>query len=87
MLIPSLVVLVSLVSASVAQSLSSSLSGIDTVYPTDSGYADASAPFNSRFAYQPVAIAYAKSVDDISTIVKAGVAAGVNVVARSGGHR
>ena len=69
-----------------ASSLSASLAGIRTIYPKDSGYAAASTPYNLRFAWKPVAISYPNSAQQVSQAIKAGAAAKVNTVARSGGH-
>ncbi|KAG9016327.1 hypothetical protein FRB90_003291, partial [Tulasnella sp. 427] len=51
-----------------------------------SGYGGASQAFNRRFTYQPAAIVYPKSKEEVGLMVKCAAAAGVPVVARSGGH-
>ena len=48
-------------------------------------YADQKGVDNLRFNFQPAAITYPKSPEDVSKIVKIGASSGLKVVARSGG--
>ncbi|KAF8166661.1 hypothetical protein K438DRAFT_1921482 [Mycena galopus ATCC 62051] len=60
--------------------------GITALYPGNSAYAAASQAFNLRFSISPAAIAYPTTVQQVSQVVQAGTALGMQVVARSGGH-
>ncbi|KAF9263865.1 glucooligosaccharide oxidase [Marasmius fiardii PR-910] len=60
--------------------------GITALFPNSDGYSAASASYNLRLSFAPSAIAYPKSPNDVSEIVKLGAANNLNVVARSGGH-
>ena len=48
-------------------------------------HADQRGAVNLRFNFQPAAITYPKSPEDVSRIVKIGASSGLKVVARSGG--
>ncbi|KAJ3548899.1 hypothetical protein NMY22_g1086 [Coprinellus aureogranulatus] len=69
--------------------LISSLSGISGgfrfTYPGQSDYASAISPFNLRYSYQPAAVTYVNSAQQVSQVVKIGYDLGYNVVARAGG--
>ncbi|KDR73360.1 hypothetical protein GALMADRAFT_251979 [Galerina marginata CBS 339.88] len=54
--------------------------------PGDSGYANASAPVNLRFAFQPAAITFPYTTLDVSEILKITSSHNHQAVARSGGH-
>ncbi|KAG6829565.1 hypothetical protein H0H92_004112 [Tricholoma furcatifolium] len=75
-------------SAKAQGDLQSNLSadGIDASFPGDSTYATASSSFNLRFSYQPAAVTYPKTQQEVSEVVKLGAAYNMTVVARSGGH-
>ncbi|KAF8229617.1 glucooligosaccharide oxidase [Tricholoma matsutake] len=60
--------------------------GISAVFPGDSGYGNASTPFNLRFSFQPAAVTFPKTPEDISNIIKIGASSGLQIVARGGGH-
>ncbi|RDB16274.1 putative FAD-linked oxidoreductase YgaK [Hypsizygus marmoreus] len=60
--------------------------GINASFPGDASYTLASSPFNLRFTFQPAAIAFPKTAQEVSEIVKIGAAQKLRVVARSGGH-
>ncbi|KAF5343577.1 hypothetical protein D9758_012984 [Tetrapyrgos nigripes] len=66
--------------------LKSDLTGVTTMFPGSSGYADASKAFNRRFSFQPAAIAFPTTANQVAQIVKAGAANGMKIVARGGGH-
>ncbi|KAF8824686.1 glucooligosaccharide oxidase [Lentinula edodes] len=59
---------------------------VEALFQDDAGYVAASQPYNLRYIVEPIAIAYPESVEQISTVVKAGVNQTLKVVARSGGH-
>lgn len=60
---------------------------IQAIYQGDRGYADASRPFNLRYAsVSPAAIVYPNSADDVSSILQAAMAANISAQAKSGGH-
>ncbi|KAJ3515603.1 hypothetical protein NMY22_g14414 [Coprinellus aureogranulatus] len=71
--------------------LISSLSGISGgfrfTYPGQSDYTSAISPFNLRYSYQPAAVTYVNSAQQVSQVVKIGHDLGYNVVARAGGVR
>ncbi|KAF8221443.1 glucooligosaccharide oxidase [Tricholoma matsutake] len=73
-----------LVSADLRSNLTST--SITAVFPGDNGYASAITPYNLRFSFQPVAVTYPRTPEDISTIIKIGASSGLEIVARSGGH-
>ncbi|KAF8886861.1 glucooligosaccharide oxidase [Gymnopilus junonius] len=54
--------------------------------PGSSGYPSASAAFNRRFTFEPAAIAYPNSAQDVSTILSLCTSYNYKAVARSGGH-
>ncbi|KAF8988419.1 glucooligosaccharide oxidase [Cyathus striatus] len=60
--------------------------GFTVLFPGDSGYSTASQAYNLRFTFQPAAIAYPVNSQQVSTVIKAGSANNLRVVARSGGH-
>ncbi|KAF8981382.1 hypothetical protein BDQ17DRAFT_1337346 [Cyathus striatus] len=60
--------------------------GFTVLFPGDSGYSTASQAYNLRFTFQPAAIAYPVNSQQVSTVIKAGSANDLGVVARSGGH-
>jgi len=81
----SLSILTLVFASALAQSLN--LPGnFSVVYPSDSSYSSLAKSFNQRFSYQPTAIVLPTSVQDVSEAIKAGAAANLTVVARSGGH-
>ncbi|TEB28279.1 FAD-binding domain-containing protein [Coprinellus micaceus] len=55
-------------------------------YPGLANYSAAVSPFNLRYSYQPAAVTYVNSVQQVSEVVKIGYDLGYNVVARAGGH-
>ncbi|KAG6830740.1 hypothetical protein H0H87_007216 [Tephrocybe sp. NHM501043] len=83
-----LIFLLGALSLSLAADVKSTLdsSGIIASFPGDETYAAASSSFNLRFSYQPTAITYPRSVEEVSKVVKIGAEAKLPVVARSGGH-
>ncbi|KIY64917.1 Glucooligosaccharide oxidase [Cylindrobasidium torrendii FP15055 ss-10] len=61
--------------------------GVFTIYPGDSGFDSASAPFNLRYdTVEPVAVTYPSTTDEVAAVVALGHSNNLNVVARSGGH-
>jgi len=66
--------------------LTSSGSGGSIVTPSSSTYASARAAFNQRLSYQPAAIAYPSSPQDIQKYVNCAASSNIPVVGRSGGH-
>ncbi|KAF9474996.1 glucooligosaccharide oxidase [Pholiota conissans] len=68
--------------------LSSDLAALNfqVLVPGNSGYASASAAFNRRFTFQPAAVFFPKTAQDVSSAMKLGVKYGFQVVSRSGGH-
>ncbi|KAF5345995.1 hypothetical protein D9758_013863 [Tetrapyrgos nigripes] len=61
-------------------------SNVPAVFPNDPGYANASAPFNMRFSFSPIAIAFPETSQQVAASINAGTAQDLKVVARSGGH-
>ncbi|KAF9262497.1 glucooligosaccharide oxidase [Marasmius fiardii PR-910] len=60
--------------------------GITAVFPGDVGYPNATQAYNRRFTLEPVTVTFPRDTQQVSSIVKAGAARGLKVVARSGGH-
>ncbi|KAL1738003.1 hypothetical protein HDZ31DRAFT_51612 [Schizophyllum fasciatum] len=60
--------------------------GVQTVFPGDVAYANASIAFNLRYAVSPIAIAYPTSVEQVGAAVAAGAKQHYAISARSGGH-
>ncbi|KAF8508807.1 glucooligosaccharide oxidase [Hysterangium stoloniferum] len=60
--------------------------GFTVVFPGDSGFAPASQAYNFRYAFIPAAVTTPTTPQHVSTIIKAAVANGLQVVARGGGH-
>ncbi|KAG6915728.1 hypothetical protein DXG01_010250 [Tephrocybe rancida] len=88
-LLSSLVTVLSALSYTVAQGdLKASLisQGINASFPGDPTYAVDSSAFNLRFSFKPAAIAFPRTVKEVSEVVKIGAGLKVTVVARSGGH-
>ncbi|KAJ7216861.1 glucooligosaccharide oxidase [Mycena haematopus] len=59
---------------------------VESVFPGDAKYSNASAAFNLRFEFHPAAVTYPTSEQQVSEIVEIGNKNNVPVVARSGGH-
>ncbi|KAF8962024.1 glucooligosaccharide oxidase [Flammula alnicola] len=59
---------------------------ISFTVPGDAGYSNASAAFNLRFTFKPAAIAYPRTTQDVSNLIKLGAKYNMHVAARSGGH-
>ncbi|KAK0445462.1 hypothetical protein EV421DRAFT_1796694 [Armillaria borealis] len=57
-----------------------------TLFPEDNGYPQAAQAYNGRFIIEPIAIAYPRNADQVSTAIKAGAEQNIRVVSRSGGH-
>ncbi|KAJ6526248.1 glucooligosaccharide oxidase [Mycena vulgaris] len=62
------------------------LPGVTSFFPGDTGYANASRPFNLRFTLEPVAVVYPETVHELADLVKVGKANKLRVSVRSGGH-
>jgi hypothetical protein len=60
--------------------------GASVLCPGDSRFAAEAAPLNARIRRQPLAVVFARSVSDVQAAVKCGLAHGVRIVPRSGGH-
>ncbi|KAF8317049.1 glucooligosaccharide oxidase [Amanita rubescens] len=60
--------------------------GAHAIFLGDSAYSGASEAFNERYTFQPAAITYPSTTQQVSRIVKVGVTHNHRVVARSGGH-
>ena len=60
--------------------------GLNPVTPSSPSYQNDSLPINLRLIYQPAALVYPNTAEDVSKAVKCGVANDVKVTARSGGH-
>ncbi|KAL1733555.1 hypothetical protein EV714DRAFT_269511 [Schizophyllum commune] len=60
--------------------------GVKAVFTEDAAYANASAPYNTRYTIYPVAVTYPSSAEQVGAVVLAGAAQGLGVTARSGGH-
>ncbi|KAK0240537.1 hypothetical protein EDD85DRAFT_788572 [Armillaria nabsnona] len=57
-----------------------------TLFPGDNGYPQTTQPYNGRFIIEPIAIAYPRNADQVSTAIKAGAEQNICVVSRGGGH-
>ncbi|KAJ8078348.1 hypothetical protein PM082_000555 [Marasmius tenuissimus] len=60
--------------------------GIEALSSGSAGFESASASYNRRFTFTPSAVAYPKSVEEVSKVMMMGGRSGMQVVARSGGH-
>ncbi|KAF9062894.1 glucooligosaccharide oxidase [Rhodocollybia butyracea] len=60
--------------------------GISAVFPGDESYTAASRAYNLRFTFEPAAVVYPTSPEDVSSIITAGLDNNLQVVARGGGH-
>ncbi|KAJ7745583.1 glucooligosaccharide oxidase [Mycena maculata] len=60
--------------------------GVSAVYQKDKNYTTVSQAYNRRFTISPLAVAFPTSVAQVSSVVAAGAAQNLEVVARSGGH-
>ncbi|KAI5895779.1 FAD-binding domain-containing protein [Schizophyllum commune H4-8] len=60
--------------------------GVQAVFPGDETYANASAAYNTRYTIYPVAVTYPSTSEQVSAVVSAGAAQGLDVTTRSGGH-
>lgn len=60
--------------------------GLNPVTPTNPSYQNDTLPVNLRLVYQPAAVVYPNTTQDVSAAVKCGAANEVKVNARSGGH-
>ncbi|KAF8915448.1 glucooligosaccharide oxidase [Mucidula mucida] len=60
--------------------------GVTAIFPADALYANATQPYNLRFAYQPIGIAYPTTTEQVAASLLAGTRQGLKIVARSGGH-
>jgi len=60
--------------------------GVKAVFPGDASYAGYSQAYNERFTFQPVAITFPSSAQEVAKVVKVGSSHKYPVVARSGGH-
>ncbi|KAJ7619357.1 glucooligosaccharide oxidase [Roridomyces roridus] len=71
-----------------ADSLRSELTlpGVQSLFPGDAGYANASRAFNLRFTLEPVAVVFPSTPQELSEIVQIGHKNRLRVAARSGGH-
>ncbi|KAG7452930.1 glucooligosaccharide oxidase [Guyanagaster necrorhizus] len=56
------------------------------LFPDDNGYSQAAQAYNGRFIIGPIAIAYPKNAEQVSTTIVAGAEQNIRVVSRSGGH-
>lgn len=56
------------------------------VTPSSSNYGSARAAFNQRLSYQPAAIVYPSSPQDVQKYVNCAASSGIAIVGRSGGH-
>ncbi|KAF9524630.1 glucooligosaccharide oxidase [Crepidotus variabilis] len=59
---------------------------VSIVLPGQPGYANATKPFNLRYDYKPVAVAFPVTSHEVSEVVQLGLKSNHTVVARSGGH-
>ncbi|KAF8955654.1 glucooligosaccharide oxidase [Flammula alnicola] len=59
---------------------------VSIVLPGEPNYVNATKPFNLRFDFEPAAVAFPTSIQEISQLVKLGEKINHQVVARSGGH-
>ncbi|KAJ6584300.1 glucooligosaccharide oxidase [Mycena sp. CBHHK59/15] len=62
------------------------LPSVESLFPGDAGYANASRAFNLRFTLEPVAVVYPATPKELADVVKIGAANRLRVAARSGGH-
>lgn len=60
--------------------------GLEPVTPSHPAYQNDSLPVNTRLIYQPAALVYPNTTEDVSAAIKCGAANDVKVNARSGGH-
>ncbi|KAL0564738.1 hypothetical protein V5O48_017299 [Marasmius crinis-equi] len=60
--------------------------GITAYLPGDANFKNVSKAYNTRFTFQPAAVSYPKSANDVSQIVKIATANKLPVTTRSGGH-
>ncbi|TRM58834.1 hypothetical protein BD626DRAFT_611109 [Schizophyllum amplum] len=60
--------------------------GVETIYPWDKTYANASMAFNMRYSLSPVAVTYPSTPEQVGAVLTAGAAQALDVTARSGGH-
>ncbi|KAF5365881.1 hypothetical protein D9757_011047 [Collybiopsis confluens] len=60
--------------------------GVRSVFPGDKNYASASKAFNLRFTFSPAAVAFPKTPNEVSAVVKAAHANNYQVIPRGGGH-
>ncbi|EPT01474.1 hypothetical protein FOMPIDRAFT_90148 [Fomitopsis schrenkii] len=60
--------------------------GIEYFVPGEPEYQNASRAYNLRLHFEPVAVAYPSSTEDVSVLVDAAALLGLAVNARSGGH-
>jgi len=81
-----LVVCATLVVVSYADLISSlTQDNITFLGPGQDGYSASSTAYNLRFTFQPTAITFPKTAQDVSTIVQIAQQFNYSVVARSGG--
>ncbi|CAE6538198.1 unnamed protein product [Rhizoctonia solani] len=64
----------------------SQVQSLTVISSNSSSYHTDRLAFNRRFAYQPAAIVYSESVQDVQAAVQCGASSATPVVARSGGH-
>ncbi|KAK1219137.1 hypothetical protein PQX77_018156 [Marasmius sp. AFHP31] len=57
--------------------------GIEALFPGKAGFESATEAYNRRFTFTPSAVAYAKSAEEVSKVVRMGGGNGMKVVARS----
>ncbi|KDR69186.1 hypothetical protein GALMADRAFT_272070 [Galerina marginata CBS 339.88] len=79
-----LAIFISIVHADLISNLTSQ--SFTVLEPSSSGYSNASTAFNLRFTFKPAAVAFPKSAQDVSTILKLATSFRHQAVARSGGH-
>ncbi|KAI1794830.1 FAD-binding domain-containing protein [Ganoderma leucocontextum] len=60
--------------------------GLNPVTPSSPSYQNDTLPINLRLIYQPTALVYPNTAEDVSKAVRCGAANDVKVTARSGGH-
>ena len=60
--------------------------GLNPITPSNPSYQNDTLPINLRLIYQPVALVYPNTTEDVSKAVRCGAANDVKVTARSGGH-
>ncbi|KAH9840539.1 uncharacterized protein C8Q71DRAFT_888993 [Rhodofomes roseus] len=59
---------------------------IEVYFPGEPGYQNVSQAFNLRLHFEPIAVAYPNTTEQVAELVKAGAFLQVPVTARSGGH-